>query len=190
MLGLTKHRLRRLRCSPPRGRQKSGSDFGFFALMTAIAHGLFQVAKYVYAHQASLLYTNDTGRSGVIATLLLLPIVFPMQSAWLREKVSTAYSTSIAPDAFFFRSPLANRRPTFMFSRFGRETEGTCAGLEVKEGPSRQEGEERRATKYWSCHPSEEGNRSSIVSGGRQLPRQSERVGQKRTPPCVARTTA
>ena len=63
------------------------ADFGYLTLMAALEHGILHCTRFIYAKQAYLIYETDTGRSGVIGCLLLLPIVLPMKFDFLRTKV-------------------------------------------------------------------------------------------------------
>lgn len=55
--------------------------------MAALEHGILHCARFIYAKQAYLLYQTDTGRSGVVGCLLLLPIVLPMKFELFKTKV-------------------------------------------------------------------------------------------------------
>ena len=55
--------------------------------MAALEHGILHCARFIYAKRAYLLYQTDTGRSGVVGCLLLLPIVLPMKFELFKTKV-------------------------------------------------------------------------------------------------------
>lgn len=63
------------------------ADFGFLSMVAALEHGLLHCIRFAHAKQSYLIYETDTGRSGVIGCLLLLPIVLPMKFEVLRTKV-------------------------------------------------------------------------------------------------------
>lgn len=62
-------------------------DFGYLSLMAAFEHGILHCVRFTYANEAYIIYETDTGRSGLIGCLLLLPIVLPMKFEFLRTKV-------------------------------------------------------------------------------------------------------
>ena len=55
-------------------------------------HSVLHVVRYVYADAAYILYETDACRSGLIACLLMLPIVLPMKFEFLRTKVRNVAS--------------------------------------------------------------------------------------------------
>lgn len=62
-------------------------DFGYLSMVAALEHGLLHCLRFAHAKQQYLIYETDTGRSGVIGCLLLLPIVLPMRFEFFRTKV-------------------------------------------------------------------------------------------------------
>lgn len=74
-------------CRPYCAYTRSLTDFGLLSLVAALEHGALHCARFIYAKQANLIYETATGRSGVIGCLLLLPIVLPMKTEYLRTKV-------------------------------------------------------------------------------------------------------
>lgn len=65
------------------------TDFGYLSLVAALEHAILHCARFIYAKQAYLIYETDTGRSGVVGCILLLPIVLPMKFEFFRTKVGT-----------------------------------------------------------------------------------------------------
>ena len=63
------------------------ADFGQLTLVAAFVHTILHCARFTYGGQAYIIYETDTGRSGVIGCILLLPIVLPMKLECLRTKV-------------------------------------------------------------------------------------------------------
>lgn len=56
-------------------------------LVAAMEHAILHCARFIYAKEAFLIWSTDTGRSGLIGCLLLLPIVLPMKFEFFRTKV-------------------------------------------------------------------------------------------------------
>lgn len=64
-----------------------GADFGYLTLLASLVHGILHAARYMYANMAYIMYETDAGRSGLVASFLLLPIVLPMKFEFFRNKV-------------------------------------------------------------------------------------------------------
>eukprot|EP00752_Nemacystus_decipiens_P012016 g10651.t2 len=62
--------------------------FGFLTLLAGVAHGCLHLARVVYASDTFLIYETDAFRSGIVAMLLLLPIVLPMRFSFFHKKLS------------------------------------------------------------------------------------------------------
>eukprot|EP00903_Cladosiphon_okamuranus_P007702 g7464.t1 len=62
--------------------------FGFLTLIAGVAHGCLHLARVTYASEAFLMYETDAFRSGIVAMLLLLPIVLPMRFRFFHTKLS------------------------------------------------------------------------------------------------------
>lgn len=78
---IKKEFLRPNACSP------SSTDFGYLTLAAGMEHGALHVIRYAIRGETDLLYTTNTGRSGVICTLLLFPVVLPMKYQWFKDRV-------------------------------------------------------------------------------------------------------
>lgn len=63
------------------------TDFGYLTLISGYEHGLLHCARHIVAGSSELIYDTDNGRSGMVACLLLLPIVLPMKFEFFRTKV-------------------------------------------------------------------------------------------------------
>ena len=66
------------------------SDFGYLSLIAALEHATLHCARFIYAKNSHLIYETDTGRSGLVGCILLLPIVLPMKFEAIRAKVRNA----------------------------------------------------------------------------------------------------
>lgn len=64
------------------------TDFGYLTLVSGWEHGILHIARFAVGKEAHLLYVTSVGRSGVIAMLMLVPIVLPMKYNYFRGKVS------------------------------------------------------------------------------------------------------
>lgn len=65
-------------------------DFGFLTLCAGLEHGVLHCIRFIYSHNAWLIYETDVGRSGMVGCMLLLPIVLPMKFEFFRTKVQAA----------------------------------------------------------------------------------------------------
>lgn len=63
------------------------ADFGYLSLVAALEHATLHCARFIYAKNSHLIYGTDTGRSGLVGCVLLLPIVLPMKFEFFRTKV-------------------------------------------------------------------------------------------------------
>eukprot|EP00904_Undaria_pinnatifida_P005548 jgi/Undpi1/2122/HiC_scaffold_12.g05508.m1 len=61
--------------------------FGYLTLVSGFEHGLLHCSRFIIARQSYLIYETDTGRSGMVACLLMLPIVLPMKFEFFRTKI-------------------------------------------------------------------------------------------------------
>eukprot|EP00904_Undaria_pinnatifida_P005569 jgi/Undpi1/2141/HiC_scaffold_12.g05527.m1 len=62
--------------------------FGYLSLMAAFEHGILHCIRFAHAKQEYLVWKTDTGRSGVVGCVLLLPIVLPMRFEVFRTKMA------------------------------------------------------------------------------------------------------
>lgn len=69
------------------------TDFGYLTLISGYEHGLLHCARHIVAGNSELIYDTDNGRSGMVACLLLLPIVLPMKFEFFRTKVGSGSLT-------------------------------------------------------------------------------------------------
>lgn len=65
------------------------TDFGYLTLVSGWEHALLHCARFIISDKAFLIYETDTGRSGMVACLLMLPVVLPMRFDFFRKKVRT-----------------------------------------------------------------------------------------------------
>lgn len=63
------------------------ADFGYLTLAAGFVHGILHCVRFSVANQAWIITDMDTGRSGVVACILLLPIVLPMKFDWFKKRV-------------------------------------------------------------------------------------------------------
>ena len=70
-------------------------DFGYLTLAAGFEHGILHCIRFSVANQAWIIYETDTGRSGMVACLLLLPIVLPMKFDFFKKKASVPQSEDI-----------------------------------------------------------------------------------------------
>ena len=63
------------------------ADFGYISLGAAAEHAILHCARFIYAGNSHLIYETDTGRSGLVGCLLMLPIVLPMKYEFIKNKV-------------------------------------------------------------------------------------------------------
>lgn len=68
----------------------SPTDFGYMTLVAGFEHGIIHCIRFTVANEAWIIYETDTGRSGMAACLLLLPIVLPMKFDFFKKRVSGA----------------------------------------------------------------------------------------------------
>lgn len=57
-------------------------------LVCGVLHALAHIVRYIVDNDADLLYTETVNRSGVVATILMVPSVVPMALAYCRRRVS------------------------------------------------------------------------------------------------------
>lgn len=76
------------------------ADFGYLTLAAGFEHGILHCIRFTVANQAWIIYETDTGRSGMVACLLLLPIVLPMKFDFFKKKVRTTTAEAAAVAAF------------------------------------------------------------------------------------------
>ncbi|CAM9425384.1 unnamed protein product, partial [Choristocarpus tenellus] len=62
--------------------------FGSLMLAMGVEHSIAHTARYIVASETEIMYDTTTGRAGVLAFLLLFPVVLPMKYAVLRNKLS------------------------------------------------------------------------------------------------------
>eukprot|EP00752_Nemacystus_decipiens_P012303 g10908.t1 len=62
--------------------------FGYLTLAAGFEHGILHCIRFTVANQAWIIYETDTGRSGMVACLLLLPIVLPMKFDFFKKKMT------------------------------------------------------------------------------------------------------
>ncbi|CAM9369134.1 unnamed protein product [Hapterophycus canaliculatus] len=62
--------------------------FGFLTLLCGVAHGILHLARVAYANEAYLMHDTNAFRSGILAMLLLFPIVLPMRFNFIRRRIA------------------------------------------------------------------------------------------------------
>ena len=62
-------------------------DFGSMTLVVGFEHGILHYIRLLVAGDAWIIYGMDVGRSGMVACLLLLPIVLPMKFDFFKKRV-------------------------------------------------------------------------------------------------------
>lgn len=70
------------------------ADFGYLTLAAGFEHGILHCIRFSVANQAWIIYETDTGRSGMVGCLLLLPIVLPMRFDFFKKKVRAGTNPS------------------------------------------------------------------------------------------------
>ena len=63
------------------------TDFGYLTLVAGWEHAILHCARFIVAGNAFLIYEKDTSRSGLVACVVLLPIVLPMKYDFFKKKV-------------------------------------------------------------------------------------------------------
>ena len=79
------------------------TDFGYLTLISGYEHGLLHCARHIVAGNSELIYDTDNGRSGMVACLLLLPIVLPMKFEFFRTRVRKRGVANSAEEVDFLR---------------------------------------------------------------------------------------
>eukprot|EP00904_Undaria_pinnatifida_P005570 jgi/Undpi1/2142/HiC_scaffold_12.g05528.m1 len=69
--------------------------FGYLTLVATLEHAILHCVRFISAKQAYLIYGTDTGRSGMVGCILLLPIVLPMKFEFIRTKISFEFRKSL-----------------------------------------------------------------------------------------------
>ncbi|CAM9200421.1 unnamed protein product [Discosporangium mesarthrocarpum] len=76
--------------------------FGIVFLYSGVVHSLAHTTRYIVASEPEILYDTQTGRSGVLTFLLLLPVALPMNYHFLKKR----YSYEIRKAVHFLAVPL------------------------------------------------------------------------------------
>lgn len=63
------------------------TDFGFVTLFCSLVHTAAHIARAVYENHLEGLYSERINLSGLVATLLLLPVAVPMMIGFMKNRV-------------------------------------------------------------------------------------------------------
>lgn len=63
------------------------ADFGVVTLLCSLIHTAAHIARAFYENHLEGLYSESINLSGLVATLLLLPVVVPMMVGYMKNRV-------------------------------------------------------------------------------------------------------